>query len=93
MVSQYSKLAGDPEATGVAAVVSASDVLRRKGPQAAIDYFTKLLPDVKQDAVKRAIRLQLVDLYKASRQDDKALEQLSNLITADAEAPSEMSKK
>ncbi len=84
MVAQYSKMAGDPESAGVAAVVSAADVLRRGGPQEAINYFTKLLPEVKIDAVRRAIRLQLVDLYKAVKQDDKALEQLHVLITADA---------
>jgi hypothetical protein len=83
MVTQYGKLAADPEATGVAAVVSAGDILRKSGPQAAIDFFTKTLPDVKFDAVKRAIRLQLVDLYKANNQQDKALEQLQVLITAD----------
>jgi len=83
MVGQYSKLAADPEASGVAAVISAGDVLRRKGPQAGIDYFTKILPSVKIDAVKRAIHLQLIDLYKAAKQEDKALEELSTLITAE----------
>jgi len=83
MVGQYRKLASDPEASGVAAVVSAADILRKGGPQEAINYFTKVLPDVKQDAVRRAIRLQLIDLYKAANQPDKALEQLNVLITAD----------
>lgn len=82
MVDSYSKLARDPDASGVAAVVSAADVLRSKGPQAAIDFFNKMLPDVKSDTVRRAIRLQLIDLYKASNQPDKALEQLQTLITA-----------
>ncbi len=83
MVGQYSKLAADPEASGVAAVISAGDVLRRKGPQAGIEYFTKLLPEVKMEAVKRAIRLQLIDLYKVNKQDDKALEELKSLMTAE----------
>lgn len=93
MVTQYGKLASDPEASGVAAVVSAADVLRKGGPQEAINFFVKILPDVKQDAVRRAIRLQLVDLYKAANQPDKALEQLSNLITADGASASESTKK
>ena len=95
MVDTYSKLARDPEAAGVAAVVSAGDVLRRKGPEAAIDYFNKILPEVSMDGVKRAIRLQLVDLYKDNKQEDKALEQLQMLMTATATtaAPSESLKK
>jgi len=84
MVGQYSKLAADPEASGVAAVISAGDVLRRKGPQEGINFFTTILPSVKIEAVKRAIHLQLIDLYKANKQDDKALEELKVLITAEA---------
>lgn len=83
MIGQYSKLAADPEASGVAAVISARDVLRRKGPQEGINFFTTILPNVKIEAVKRAIHLQLIDLYKANKQDDKALEELKVLITAE----------
>jgi hypothetical protein len=81
MVDSYAKLAKDPDAASVAAVVSAADVLRPKGAQGAIDYFTKILPDVKSPTVQRAIRLQLMDFYKASNQPDKALEQLQLIMT------------
>ena len=43
----------------------------------------KLLPEVKTPAVQRAIRLQLVDLYKAAGKQDQALDQLKQLMTAD----------
>lgn len=80
-VERYSNLAHDPSATAVAAVVTAGDLLRQRGPEAAIEYFNGLLPEVRNDAVRRAIRLQLVELYKASGQADKALDQLRTLIT------------
>src|SRR6185503_11809544 len=72
-VDRFSKMTRDPAAAGIAAVVSASDILRQrdKGPEAAIDYFNKTLPDVKNDGVQRAIRIQLIDLYKQSQQTDK----------------------
>ncbi|MFI5381484.1 MAG: hypothetical protein ACHRHE_19475 [Tepidisphaerales bacterium] len=81
MVDRYHQVSRDPTAAGVAAVMSTVDVLRPRGAQAAIDYFTKILPNVKNDAVSRAIRLQLVELYKVTNQSDKALEVLEKLMT------------
>ncbi|HWP40047.1 MAG TPA: hypothetical protein VNL70_03905 [Tepidisphaeraceae bacterium] len=80
VVDRFARLTRDPSAAAVAAVVSAADLLRARGTDAAIEHFNKLLPDVKSDAVQRAIRIQLVDLYKQSGQADKALEQLDILI-------------
>jgi hypothetical protein len=80
VVNGLTHIAHDPTSSGVAAVVAASDLLRARGTDASIQYFTKLLPDVKNDAVQRAIRIQLVDLYRQSGQADKALEQLDLLI-------------
>ena len=77
---RYSRLSRDPSAAGVAAVVSAGEILRARGADTAIAYFNKVMPEVKNDAVKRAIRLQLVELYKMSGQQDKALEQLQSLM-------------
>jgi predicted negative regulator of RcsB-dependent stress response len=82
LVDRYSQMAQDPTKAGVAAVVTAGDILKAKGNDAAIEYFTKLLPDVKDPSIQRAIRIQLADLYKASGQADKALEQLKELMTA-----------
>jgi hypothetical protein len=80
LVDRYATVSRDPTTAGIAAVVAATDTLRPRGSDAAIDYFTKLLPDVKNEAVTRAIRAQLADLYKQSGQQDKALEQLKMLI-------------
>jgi hypothetical protein len=78
---RYSRLSRDPTAAGVAAVVTAGEILRARGADPAIAYFNKVLPDVKNESVQRAIRLQLVELYKMSGQQDKALEQLQSLMT------------
>ncbi len=80
MVDRYHQISKDPTAAGVAAVMSTVDVLRPRGAQAAIDYFTKLLPQVRSEAVSRAIRLQLVELYKATNQPEKALDLLEKLM-------------
>jgi hypothetical protein len=79
---RYSRLSRDPTSAGVAAVVSAGEVLRARGAETAIAYFNKVLPEVKNDAVQRAIRLQLIELYKMSGQQDKALEQLQELMVS-----------
>lgn len=80
LVDRYSRMSRDPVSSGVAAVVMAADVLKPKGPQAAIDYFNKVLPDVKNPTVQRAIHLQLADLYKQSQQPDKALDELKAVM-------------
>jgi hypothetical protein len=80
LVDRFSRLSRDPATAGVAAVISAAEILKPRGADAAIDYFNKLLPEVKNEAVQRAIRIQLIELYKHSGQQDKALEQLDVLI-------------
>ena len=84
VVDRYSKISSDPTTAGIAAVVAAAEVLKPRGPEAIADYFTKLLPDVKNEAVARAIRSQLAEQYKNSGQQDKSLEQLRVLITGNA---------
>ncbi len=79
---RYSRLSRDPTAAGVAAVVSAGEILRARGTDTAIAYFNKVMPEVKNESVQRAIRLQLIELYKLSGQQDKALEHLQSLMTA-----------
>ncbi len=85
LVDRFSRLARDPAASGVAAVIAAGDILRPRGADATIDFYNKAMANTKNDTVKRAIRLQLVDLYRQSGQNEKALEQLNQLI-ADAPA-------
>ncbi len=87
LVDRYTRLSSNPTSSGVAAVVTAGDILKARGKDAAIDYFNKVLPDVKDPAVQRAIRLQLADLYKAAGESDKALEQLHMLMTDTGAAP------
>jgi hypothetical protein len=81
MVEQSARMSRDASTSGVAAVVMAGDLLRKKGPQGAIDFYTKLLPDIKDPAVERSVRFQLVELYKRTNQEDKALGELTRLIT------------
>jgi hypothetical protein len=81
-VDRYARLAHDPQLSGIAAVVQANDILKPRGADAAIEFFTKLLPEVKSPAVARAIRIQLVDLYKAAGKQDQAMDQLKQLILA-----------
>ena len=86
VVDRFSRLSRNPATAGVAAVIAAADMLKQRGPDAAIEYFNKTLPDVKNETVQRAIRMQLIELYRASGQNDKAIEQLDSLIkTAPAE--------
>jgi hypothetical protein len=82
LVDRIARLSRDPTTAGVAAVISAADILKPRGADAGIEYFTKVLDSAKSEAVKRAIRIQLIELYKQSGQQDKAMEQLSELINA-----------
>jgi hypothetical protein len=90
LIERYTELAKDPVAAGVAAVINANDLLKQKGADVAIEYFTKLLSEVKNESVQRAIRLQLVELYGKSGQTDDALEQLRLLMIL---APKEPTKQ
>lgn len=92
LVSRYGELAKDPSLSSVSAIITANDLLRAKGPQAGIDYFKKLQPDVKDATVQRAIRLMLIDLYRRSNQTDAAMAEIDALIrnaptTAPATSP------
>lgn len=86
VVDHLTRMSENPTAAGVAAVLQANDLLKSR-PQEAIDYFNRLLPEVKNEAVKRAIRLQLADLYKNTHQNDKALDQLRELIVSAPAGP------
>jgi len=88
VIDRFSAIAQDPASSGIAAVLSAGEIFRNRSPEEAINFYTKLLPDTKNEAVQRAIRIQLAELYKNTNQQDKALEQLRTLITsAPAEPP------
>ena len=80
LIDRYAKLSRDPVTSGVAAVVSADDLFKGRPPEQAIEYFTKLLGEVKNETVQRAIRLQLIELYGKNNDQQKALEQLRQLM-------------
>ena len=80
VVERFARLARDPTSAGIAGVIAAGDLLKPRGTDAGIEFFTKALETAKNDAVRRAIRIQLVELYKQSGQHDKALEHLTDLI-------------
>jgi hypothetical protein len=82
IVDRYARLSRDPVSSGVAAVIAADDLLRNKPAEQAIEFFSKMMTEVKNEAVQRAIRLQLVELYGKNNQPDKALEQLRLLMIA-----------
>ena len=87
LVDRIARLSRDPTTSGVAAVISAADLLKARGADAGIEYFTQLLETPKNDAVERAIRIQLIELYKQSGQHEKALEQLTELINGAPTGP------
>jgi hypothetical protein len=82
VVEAFTRLSRDPTHAGIAAVISAGDILKPRGTDAGIEFFTKLLPDTKNPAVQRAIRVQLAELYKQAGKQDEALKQLRELITS-----------
>lgn len=78
-VDHLARTSDNATSSAIAAVMEVNAVLGDK-PQDAIDYFNRTLPDVKNDAVRRVVRLQLAELYRQTRQPDKALEQLRELM-------------
>jgi hypothetical protein len=82
LVEDIQRIAESPTASGIAAVFGAGEIVRARGNQQTIDYFERVLPNVKDPSVARAIRLQLADAYRQSQQEDKALQQFEALITA-----------
>lgn len=80
VVDRYAKLAADPQATSIAAVITTIDILRPRGASAVTERLEKMLESEKNAAVQRVIRLQLADFYRQSNQPEKALEQLDALM-------------
>jgi hypothetical protein len=79
-VGQYSHSNRDATTTAIAAVMQAAEILKSKGADAQISYFTKVLDKTENENVKRAIRLQLIDAFKRAGQTDKALDELKTII-------------
>ena len=79
-VDRFVRLSQDPVASGVAGVITAVDLLRPQGPEATLDYLNKLMSETQNATVRRAIRLEMIEMYKATGQRDKALDVLHELI-------------
>lgn len=87
LVDRYTAMSQDPSKAGVAAVLTAADLLRAQGNDAAIKYFEGVLGDTEKPLtpeINRAVRLQLAELYKAANQPDKALDQLKAVMQGEA---------
>jgi tetratricopeptide (TPR) repeat protein len=90
LMEKFARLTEDPAASGSAAVLSTREILTTDGDtKKAIEYFTQLLPEVKNESVQRTIHIELSELYKHDGQKDKALEQLRILMTSAPPAPPE----
>jgi hypothetical protein len=80
-VEHTAALDKDIDAAGVAAVLKSEDLLKSKDPQAAADFYLKVVYDAKSHAVVRAARMELYEVYKSMGQPEKALEQLQLVMT------------
>ena len=91
LVERYTKVSRDDTQSAVAAILYAHEINKDRTPEAAIDYYTKLLPEVRDPAARRAIRFELVELYLRGPKPDagKALEQLREVIVANPGNPGE----
>ena len=58
VIDRFSTIAQDPASSGIAAVHRAGEIFRSRVPEEAINFYTKLLPETKNEAVQRAIRIQ-----------------------------------
>jgi hypothetical protein len=84
LVDQFTRLSKDADAAGVAAVLTAGDILKPRGQDAVIDYYQKMLAKTPSAAVQRAIRIALSQAYRETGQQEKAMEQLEALMTGNA---------
>lgn len=83
LIESYSTVAQDPSRSGVAAALLVHHINKPLPPEQAIAYYEELLPSVKDDAVRRTIRFNLVELYTRQKKHDKALEQLRMVMTSE----------
>jgi hypothetical protein len=79
LVERFRALCADPEASGVMAVASMKDEVRRK-PADVIKDYEDMLGKTKSLALRNAIRLALKDLYKAQGEDEKVMETLRAML-------------
>ncbi len=85
LVDKFFALARDPSESGVAAVITAGDLLRARGNEAAINFYTEILPKVSDPVVQRAIHVQLAEMYRSAGKADDAMSELAALMTGKPE--------
>lgn len=79
LINEYKEVADDPTSAGIAALFSIED--HAGSVDKAISGLEDILPDVKDPALRRAIRLKLVEFYGQKGENQKALAQIKLLIT------------
>jgi len=77
-VMRMRHVAFDPESAGLIAVGGLKD--ERRKPTEVIEDLETLLKETKTLGLRNSIRLTLRDLYRAQKQDDKALEHLRVML-------------
>ena len=70
----------DADSSGVQAVIEAASSLKNQPPQVQLDFFNKAFYETKNRAVQRQIRFELHRLYSEQGQNDKAMDQLEQLM-------------
>ncbi|MAE67963.1 MAG: hypothetical protein CMJ18_27225 [Phycisphaeraceae bacterium] len=80
LIQDFRAIAEDASASGVTAVLSVEDHLPRKADQVA--FMERMLPNAKDEVIRRAIRIKLAELYKdTDAPAEKGIAQLEALIT------------
>lgn len=78
IVEQMTEVAKDPDAAAIAAIISVSD---HHDEREQVEFLEGVLQETSSETVRRAIRMQLIEVYKHSDRMDKAAEQARMLIT------------
>ncbi|MEO0965145.1 MAG: hypothetical protein AAFY08_08490 [Planctomycetota bacterium] len=78
IVEQMTEVAKDPDASAIAAIISVSD---HHDEREQVEFLEGVLQETSSETVRRAIRMQLIEVYKHSDRMDKAAEQARMLIT------------
>jgi predicted negative regulator of RcsB-dependent stress response len=84
-IQKLSDLAKDPVASGVAAAMDAKDQLAKVSPSSASSFLEETLRDAKQPAIRRAIRMQLIDIYKNTGNVEDAKKHLKAIMLMEDE--------
>ncbi|WP_428389789.1 hypothetical protein [Mucisphaera sp.] len=79
LVHEVADIAEDEGVAGVAAVMGVEDYIEE--PRERIAFFERVMPETDHPTIRRAIRLELSELYGETGQREKGLAMLEALIT------------